>query len=76
MGIISGNSVFNFYFLNVDISLTMHDVALKLHRCILSIAFQGTMSQISDKGFSSFSRKSGNKYSQKLMKSYPFFFTK
>ena len=34
------------YFLNVDISLTMHDPGLKLHICIQNIVMEGTMSQI------------------------------
>ena len=31
---ISGNEFLNFYFFNVNISVTMHDLSLKLYRCI------------------------------------------
>ena len=44
----------NFYFLNVDISVTMHDLNPKLYRCIQYIAVEGTVSQIFDIGPSSF----------------------
>ena len=40
----------NFYFLNEDISLTMHDLSLKLDMCIKNIVFEGTVSQIFDRG--------------------------
>ena len=43
---ISENYFLNFYFLNVDISLTMHDLSLKLHICTQDIAVEGTVSQI------------------------------
>ena len=36
----------NFYFLKVDISLTMHDLNLKLHICVQNIVMEGTVSQI------------------------------
>ena len=39
----------NFYFLNVDISLTMHDPSLKLYMCIKNIVIEGTVSQIFDR---------------------------
>ena len=42
MGIISRNEFLNFYFLKVDISLTMHDLTLKLSTCIVSIAVEET----------------------------------
>ena len=51
---ISENEFLNFYFLNVDISVTMHDLNLKLYRCIEYIAVEGTVSQIFDIGPSSF----------------------
>ena len=38
----------NFYFLNVDISFTMHDPNLKLKMCIRNIVVEGTMSEIFD----------------------------
>ena len=42
---ISENEFLNFYFLNVDISINMHDLSLKLYRCIKHIAVEGTVSQ-------------------------------
>ena len=51
---ISENEFLNFYFLNVDISVTMHDLYLKLYRCIEFIAVERTVSQIYDIGPSSF----------------------
>ena len=47
---ISENEFLNFYVLDVDISLTMHDLNLKLYRCIKYIALEGTVSQIFDIG--------------------------
>ena len=43
---ISENYFLNFYFLNVDISLTRSDTNLKLYPCIKHIAVEGTVSQI------------------------------
>ena len=43
---ISENYFLNFYFLNVYISLNMHDLNLKLHKCIQNIALEGTVSHI------------------------------
>ena len=43
---ISENYFLNFYFLNVYISLNMHDLNLKLHKCIQNITVEGTVSQI------------------------------
>ena len=63
---------FNFYILNVDISLIMHDTHLKLYICIRNIAVEGTVSQIFYEGPGSFSIKSRWKYSKKYIKSYPF----
>ena len=51
---ISENEFLNFYFLNVDISVTMHDRNLKLYICIEYIAVEGNVSQIFDIGHSSF----------------------
>ena len=65
--------LFNFYFLNVDISFTMHDPKLKLRMCIKNIVMEGTVSQILDKDPGSFFIKSRKKYSIKKRKSYPFF---
>ena len=48
------NEFLNFYFLNLDISVTMHDLYLKLYRCIQYIAVEGTVSQIFDIGPNSF----------------------
>ena len=42
----SENRFLNFYFLNVDISRTMHDLNLKIHICITNIDAEGTISQI------------------------------
>ena len=61
---ISGKYFLNFYFLNVNISLTMHDPHLKLYICIDNIAVERTVSQIFDKGPSSFSIKFRKKYSK------------
>ena len=46
---ISKNYFFNFYFLKVDISLTMHDLNLKFHICVQDIVMEGTVSQIFSK---------------------------
>ena len=43
---ISENYFLNFYLLNVDISLTMYDLDLKLHICVQNIVMEGTLSQI------------------------------
>ena len=51
---ISENEFLNFYFLNVDISVTMLDPYLKIYRCIEYIAVEGTVSQIFDIGPRSF----------------------
>ena len=65
METICENDFLNFYFLNVHISVTMHNLYLKLHRCIEYIAVEGTMSQILDIGSSSFFIKFRKKYSHK-----------
>ena len=62
---ISENEFLNFYFLNVDISVTMHDLYLRLYRCIEYISVEGTMSQNFDIGPSSFFIKFRKKYSKK-----------
>ena len=54
---ISENLFLNFYFLNVNISLTMHDLSLKLHISIKNIAMAGTVPQIFNIAPSSFSIK-------------------
>ena len=41
---ISENYFFNFYFLNVDISIIMHDPKLKLFICIENIAVERIVS--------------------------------
>ena len=43
---ISEKHVLYFYFLNVDISLSMRDPHLKLYMSIKNIALEGTVSQI------------------------------
>ena len=55
---VSGNYFLNFYFLNVDISLIMHDSSLIFFICIDYIAVEGTVSQIFDIGPGSFFIKS------------------
>ena len=67
------NSFFYFYLLNVDISLITHDPHLKFYICIETIAVEVTVSQILYVCPGSFSIKFGNKYSNKYVKSYPFF---
>ena len=47
----------NFYFLNVDISLTIYDLDLKLHICVQNIVMEVTVSQIVFKIDSSFFMK-------------------
>ena len=62
------NEFLNFHFLNVHISVTMHNLYLKLYRCIKYIAVEGTVSQIFDIGPSSlffFFIKFRRKYSNK-----------
>ena len=60
---ISENEFLNFYFLNVDIFLTMTGLTLRLYRCIENIAVKGTVSQIFDIGPSLFFMKFRKKYS-------------
>ena len=43
---ISENLFLNFYFLNVNISLTIHDLSPKLQISIKNIAVEGTVPQI------------------------------
>ena len=43
---VSENDFLNFIFLNVDISLIIHDPNLKLFICIDNIAVEGTVPQI------------------------------
>ena len=54
---ISENYFFNFYFLKVDISLTMHDRNLKLLICVQDIVMKGTVSKIFSRVDSSFFMK-------------------
>ena len=42
---ISGKYSLNFYFLNVDISLIMHDPHMKLDICLANITVEGIMSK-------------------------------
>ena len=60
---ISENECFNFYFLNVDISINIHDLSLKLYRCIKYISVEGTVSQNCYTGSSSSFIKFRKKYS-------------
>ena len=48
MSNVTENYFYNFYFLKVNISLIMHDLYLKLYKCIQIIAVKGTVSQILD----------------------------
>ena len=59
------NEFLNFYFLNVHISVTMHNLYLKLYRCIKYIAVEKTVSQIFCIGPSSFFINFRRKYSNK-----------
>ena len=70
---VSENDFFNFYFLNVDNSLIIHDLELKLFIGIKNIVIEGTMSQNLDIGPSSFSVKFRKNIQRKITKSYPFF---
>ena len=70
---ISENLFFNFYFLNVHISLSMQVPTMKFCISIVTIAIKGTVSQIFDIRPSSIFikfRKNNKKY---YVKSYPFF---
>ena len=51
---VSENEFLHFYFLNVDISLIIHDPNLTFVTCIYNIAIKGTMSQICNIGPGSF----------------------
>ena len=51
---ISENDFLYIYFLNVDISLIIHDSSLILFICIDNIVVEGTVSQILDIGPGSF----------------------
>ena len=62
---ISENEFLNFYFFNVNISVTMHDLNLKLYRCIEYITVEGTMCQIFYIGPILFFIKFSKKYSNK-----------
>ena len=53
---------FYFYFLNVDISLVMHDPHFKFYICIENIAVEGTVSQILYIGPTYFFMKCRKKY--------------
>ena len=70
---VSENYFLNFYFLNVDISLTRSDTNLKLYPCIKNIAVEGTVSQIFYKCSCSFSIKCRKYIHKNKIKSYPFF---
>ena len=59
---ITENYFLNFYFLNVDISLFMHDLKRKLYICIENIAVKGTVSQNFEIGPGSLFIKSRKKY--------------
>ena len=50
---VSENDFLNFYFLNVNISLIIHDLNLRFFICIDNIAVEGTVSQIFNIGPSS-----------------------
>ena len=43
---VSENDFLNIYFLNMDISLIIHDPSLKFSICLDNIVVEGTMSQI------------------------------
>ena len=54
---VSDKDIFNFYFLKVNISLSMHDPHLKCYMYIENTAVEGTVSQIFYVSSSSFSIK-------------------
>ena len=60
---ISENCFLHFYFMNVNISLTIQDDPIsKFYICIKNITIEGTVSQIFDIGPHSFSMKFRIKY--------------
>ena len=63
----------NFYFLNVDISLNMHDLNLKLHICVKSIVVEGTVSRNFDRGSGSLFRKFRKEIFKKINRKLPVF---
>ena len=64
-----------FYLLKVDISLIVHNLHLKLYKCIKNFAVEGTVSQICYIGPGSFSRKYRKTYIQ-IYKKLPVFLHK
>ena len=62
MNNVSEKDFFNFYFLNLDNSLIIHDPEFRLFICIANIVIEETMSQNFYKGPSSFSVKFRKKY--------------
>ena len=66
-------NLFNFYFLNVDNSLTLHNPELKLSICIENIFAEGTVSQNCYIGPGSLSVKFRKNIQRKITESYPFF---
>ena len=66
------NDFLNFYFLNVENSLIIHDPELNLFICIKNIVIERTVSQNFDMCPSSFSVKFRKNIQRKITKSYPF----
>ena len=66
----------NFYFFNVNSSLTMHDPELKLSIYVENIVAERTVSKNFDIGPGSFSLKFRKNIQRKITKSYQFFVIK
>ena len=70
---ISEHYFLNFYFLKVDISLSMQDLNLKLHICVQDIVMEGRVSQIVSKVDSSFFMRYGRLKNK--CQNFPFLYT-
>ena len=70
---ISENLIFNFYFLNVHISLSMQVLTMKFCISIVNIAIKGTVSQFFYLRPSSIFIKFRKNIQKNYVKSYPFF---
>ena len=50
MNLLILNLFFHFYFLNMDISLNIYTLVIKVYTGVLNIPFEGSVSQISELG--------------------------